>query len=379
VSQNSSLQGALLVHKPQGISSFGVIDVLKKVIRAEMERELNQDDSTSTGGSSLAAGSGTISGAATERKRVRFRELPKLGHGGTLDPFATGLLIVCIGRGVKLSRYFLGSIKKYEACLRFGETTIPGDPTEEISERSPNLPSSLDELNQLAQTFRSQDYSQIPPMHSAKKVGGQVLYELAREGIEIERAPKVCKLHEFEFLDFEKAGTIARSNFRVTCTSGTYIRTLSQDFSRRLNTVGMLDTLHRSGSGIFRITESTTLEELQKISEDGGSWEKLRGFIPFDRLLDGYPSVAATFEEAEALVHGKQHVLESILKKIGPPRSKLATTIDHQNQAAIYYQDRLIATAVFAAATTEQGEQRAWGLERVFPEALGDKALATSP
>jgi tRNA pseudouridine55 synthase len=355
VSPNSSLQGALLVHKPQGISSFGVIDVLKKLIRTEMERELNS-------GTSSAASDGPRG----EPKRVRFRELPKLGHGGTLDPFATGLLIVCIGRGVKLSRYFLGSVKKYEACLRFGETTVPGDPTEEISERSSHLPSSLKELNELAQVFKAQDYSQTPPMHSAKKVGGQVLYELAREGIEIERKPKICKLYDFEFLDFEKAGELARANFRVSCSSGTYIRTLAQDFSKRLNTVGMLDTLHRSGSGIYRIENSVTLEELQKISEAGGFWEKHPGFIPFDRLLDGYPSAQTTFDEAEALIHGKQQFLQPILQKLGGPRSPKATAVDHQNQAAIYFQDRLVAVAVL--------ENGSWGLERVFPETLEQEA-----
>jgi len=348
VSQNQLLQGALLVHKPQGISSFGVIDALKKIIRTEMELELNSDRSGPA--------------AAGEPKRVRFRELPKLGHGGTLDPFATGLLIVCIGRGVKLSRYFLGSVKKYEACLRFGETTVPGDPTSEISERSSVLPSSLEELNRLALEFKSQEYSQTPPMHSAKKINGQVLYELAREGIEIERTPKVCTLHDFEFLDFEKTPPLARSHFRVSCSSGTYIRTLSQDFSKRLGTVGMLDTLHRTGSGIFGIEKSMTLETLKEASECGSSWADLPGFVSFDRLLDGYPYAAASFQEAEAIVQGKQQYLPSILEKRKPARSSQSAVAGHENHIVIYFEDRLLAVAAL--------ENGAWGLERVFPEAL---------
>lgn len=359
------LQGALLIHKPQGISSFGVIDVLKKTLRAEMEHELNLPV-----GSSISGEAGPMS----ERKRVRFRDLPKLGHGGTLDPFATGLLIVCIGRGVKLSRYFLGSVKKYEACLRFGETTVPGDPTEEISARSSHLPTSMEQLNELARTFKAEDYFQTPPMHSARKVGGQPLYELAREGIEIERNPKLCKLHEFEFLDFKKTGETARAYFRVTCSSGTYIRTLAQDFSKRLNTVGMLDTLHRTGSGIFRIEEATTLEELQSLSESGNSWGQSKSFISFDRLLDGYPSANATASEAEALLHGKQHVLGPILKRLENPRSVKAAVHDHQNQAAIYFQDRLLAVAVLESNSPSGTLNGTWGLERVFPEALSATA-----
>src|ERR1700679_1984049 len=112
------MNGALLIDKPAGVSSFGVIEKLQ---RAWWER--------------------------TVKKR---RDLPKIGHGGTLDPFATGLLVVCVGEGVKLARYFLGSTKVYEGLIRFGEATVPGDPTAEISERSEHLPSSLEEVRESA-------------------------------------------------------------------------------------------------------------------------------------------------------------------------------------------------------------------------------------
>src|SRR5512140_1273341 len=131
------MNGALFINKHECISSFGIIELLQKQIR--------------------------------EQSGLKRRDLPKLGHGGTLDPFATGLLVVLVGRGVKLARYFLGSTKTYEAVIHFGKTTIPGDPTEPISETSSILPESLEQLQDLAQRLTRQPYLQTPPMHSAKK------------------------------------------------------------------------------------------------------------------------------------------------------------------------------------------------------------------
>src|SRR5688500_7150860 len=129
------MNGALLINKPAGITSFGVIEALQTALMRSMG--------------------------------IRKRDLPKLGHGGTLDPFATGLLVVCVGNAVKLARYFLDSHKGYRGIIRFGETTIPGDPTEPVSERSEILPAGIDELRELALRFADQPYLQTPPMHSA--------------------------------------------------------------------------------------------------------------------------------------------------------------------------------------------------------------------
>lgn len=305
--ESKILNGAFLINKHQGISSFGVLDTIKKIMR---------------------------------RQGISH---PKLGHGGTLDPFATGLLIVCVGRGVKLSRYFLGSQKKYEATLRFGETTIPGDPTDPISETSPVIPKSIEELSAAAKEFEAAEYHQVPPMHSAKKLNGKPLYELARQGIEVERASKQCFLFDFEFMSY----TPPRALFRVGCSSGTYIRTLAQDFAKKLGTVGMLDTLHRTGSGVFNIKNSITIAELEKIPL--AEWESHPAFVPFDRLLEGYPHVQATPEEAEALVQGKQQYLAAIIAR---------ATSHSNNHLAVFLKERLIAVAV--------QENGIWGLERVF-------------
>lgn len=321
----NSPNGAFLINKPTGISSFGVIEALQKL--------------------------------AMERFGVKFRQLPaefqKMGHGGTLDPFATGLLIVCVGRGVKLSRYFLGSVKRYEAVIRFGETTIPGDPTEEISERSDVLPESLALIREMAERFAAQPYLQTPPMHSAKKKDGKPLYELARQGIEIEREPKLCHLYAFVVHSYESP----EARVTVECSSGTYIRTLAQDFSRFLGTVGMLSSLHRTGSGSFSIKQSMSLNDITSAIREGKEWDQLPCFITFDDLLKGYPRAEAAEDEAAALIQGRQNVLFSILQRVQEPEaSHYAGASD---TVAIYSERKLVAIA--------KRENSIWGLERVFP------------
>lgn len=149
------LNGALLIDKHAGVSSFGMIE--------ELQRELLRLDSSVQSG-------------------LRKRDLPKMGHGGTLDPFATGLLLVCVGRAVKLARYFLGSGKTYEGIIRFGETTVSGDPTNEITERSDKIPASIEEIRAHALRFTEEPYSQTPPMHSAKKKAASLfMSSLVRE------------------------------------------------------------------------------------------------------------------------------------------------------------------------------------------------------
>ncbi len=309
--------GALLVNKPQGISSFGVIEALQKSLRA-------------------------VHG-------LKRSELPKIGHGGTLDPFATGLLVVCTGRALKLARYFLGSQKEYIGRVRFGETTVPGDPTAPISERSDQIPSSIEELQAMATKLTAQPYLQVPPMHSAKKKNGKPLYELARQGIEVERTPKLCHLDRFEILQYEPPHAL----IRVQCSSGTYIRTLAQDFGRILGTVAMLETLERTGSGRFRLEDALPLERITQ-PDSALDWPSLDCWIPFDRLLDDYSRADATFEEAQALIHGRQSALFSILERVQPA----ASSKRDQDTLVIYNNDRIVAIA--------KRERDLWGLERVF-------------
>lgn len=323
------MDGALLINKHAGVSSFGVIEELQRILMKHP----------------LAYG--------REEPFGRKRDLPKMGHGGTLDPFATGLLAVCVGRGVKLARYFLGSRKTYEGVIRFGETTIPGDPTAPVSERSHVLPASREAIQEHATHFTLQPYLQTPPMHSAKKKDGKPLYELARQGIEIEREAKSLRIHSFEILEYEKPC----AKFRVECSSGTYIRTLSQDLGRMLGTVAMLDSLHRVASGIHSLGNAMSVGEIARQSATGARWDQLAAWAPFDRLLDGYERADATEDEAVALFQGRQAVLPTILSRT---TNHVTAAIEKPacDPIAIYHAQSLIAIA--------RQDHGVWGLERVF-------------
>lgn len=308
----SALDGALVINKDPGLSSFKIVEELTHRLRQSI--------------------------GAKKRK-----EVPKIGHGGTLDPFATGLLPVCMGRGVKLSRYFLEASKEYQGTIRFGETTVPGDPTDPISERSDKMPESLAEIQGIAQIFTHQPYLQIPPMHSAKKVGGKPLYELARQGIEIEREPKLCHLYEFEITSYQAP----HAEFRVVCSSGTYIRVLAQDMARMLGTVGMLDRLVRTRVAGLRLENAVSLKDL------AFPWNESAAFVGFDHLLDGYASSTADDREAEALIHGQQGVLLNIVQRAQTQKPGF-----QDSALAIYHRGKLRAVA--------RKDGMSWGIERVF-------------
>ena len=318
-----SLNGALLVNKHPGVTSFGIIELLQKQYM--------------------------------ENEKAKKRDLPKIGHGGTLDPFATGLLIVCVGKAVKLARYFLGSSKTYEGVIRFGETTIPGDPTAPISETSTVLPESIESLQKLASNLTLQPYLQTPPMHSAKKKDGKPLYELARAGIEVEREPKLCHLYEFDISSYEKP----RAKFKLVCSSGTYVRTLAQDMGRLLGTVALLESLERSSCGALSIAQAWSVELIGEAFSQGKKWDELPCWVPFDRLLDSYHRTQATPEEVKALSEGRQNVLFNILNRAEPPRVALNPRPYGQDAyLAIYCSEKLVAVA--------HAEDGKWGLERVF-------------
>jgi tRNA pseudouridine55 synthase len=306
------LDGALVIHKEQGLTSFGVLETLQKNLRA-------------------AYG-------------IKRSELPKTGHGGTLDPFATGVLPVCVGRAVKLSRYFLEAPKEYRGIIRFGQTTVPGDPTSEVTERSEKIPTSLEELSATARALTLQPYLQTPPMHSAKKVDGKPLYELARQGKEIEREPKLCHLYEFEITEYQ--APLAR--FRVKVSSGTYIRVLAQDLGRMLGTVAMLDQLERTQAAWMRIENSLKVGELEH------PWSSSPAWIPFDRLLDGFARVQASAEEARAIENGRQEVLISLVSRSEAPRPG-----QPEGLVAIYAPGQKLLAVT---RRTQQG----WQLERVL-------------
>jgi len=198
----------------------------------------------------------------------------RIGHTGTLDPFATGVMVVMVGRATRLAQFLDKDAKEYEAVVRFGFETDTGDRTgtpQESSISNLKLRISNEMLEEVLPDFRG-EIIQIPPMYSAKKVDGKKLYELARKGIEIERKPVKITNYELRITNYEC--DLKKNEFglwtqdfglRVLCSAGTYIRVLAEDIGKKLNTGAHLAELRRTKAGKFGIEKAVTLENLEKI------------------------------------------------------------------------------------------------------------------
>lgn len=233
----TALDGAVLVDKPAGPTSHDVVDAIR-----------------------------------------RHFGIKKVGHCGTLDPNATGLLMIVLGRGTKLSEKLMSDDKVYEGTIKFGETTDSYDADGEITGSMPIPPITLDELNQASATFVG-DLMQTPPMVSAVKVKGVPLYKLARKGVDVPREPRLIHIYNFRFSDYrEPFGT-----FKIACTKGTYVRSIAHDLGQKLGFGAHLATLRRTVSGKFDVADALPLEEMLKLST--AALEKR--VIPFLRLLAG--------------------------------------------------------------------------------------------
>ena len=216
----TALDGAILVDKPTGPTSHDVVDAIRR----------------------------------------KFG-IKKVGHCGTLDPNATGLLIIVLGRGTKLSERLMGDDKVYEGTIKFGEETDSYDSDGALTGSMPIMPMTLDELNEEAAKFIG-DQMQVPPMVSAIKKNGVPLYKLARQGIEVEREPRLIHIYNFRFTDY----TEPFGQFRVACTKGTYIRSMAHDLGQKLGCGAHLTTLRRSASGRFDVKDALTLDVILKLS-----------------------------------------------------------------------------------------------------------------
>jgi tRNA pseudouridine55 synthase len=230
----SSLDGAILIDKPAGPTSHDVVDAIRR----------------------------------------RF-QIKKVGHCGTLDPNATGLLIIVLGRGTKLSEKLMGDDKVYEGTIKFGETTDSYDSDGERTASLPVPPMTLERLNDEATTFIG-DLMQIPPMVSAIKKNGVPLYKLARKGIEVEREPRLVHIYNFRFSNYEPP----LGQFRIACTKGTYVRSIAHDLGQKLGCGAHLTALRRSVSGKFDVADAITLDAVLKLT----AAELEKKVIPFLKL-----------------------------------------------------------------------------------------------
>lgn len=218
----------------------------------------------------------------------------KAGHTGTLDPLATGLLPLCFGEATKFSSDLLEADKTYEADVLFGVTTDTGDAEGQVLACQP-VEFDGPGLEAVLQRFRG-PISQVPPMYSALKRDGKPLYELARQGIEVERAARNVLIRELELL--EQAGD--RCRLRVTCSKGTYIRTLAEDIGAALGCGAHLTGLRRTAVGSLRIEDAVTLDCLNALPDI----ERSACLLPPDALLQKLPAVYLDAQAAERFCHG---------------------------------------------------------------------------
>jgi tRNA pseudouridine55 synthase len=219
---------------------------------------------------------GPTSHDVVEEVRRHFR-IKKVGHCGTLDPNATGLLILLLGRATKLSDRLMSQDKVYEGSLKLGETTDSHDAAGELIGSLPVPPLTLEQLNEAAATFVG-DHLQTPPMVSAIKKEGVPLYRLARKGIEVERKPRLVHIYTFRFSAYDEP----IGWFRVACTKGTYVRTLAHDLGQKIGCGAHLATLRRVISGKFDVTDAIEFEKVLQLSRK----EVEQGLIPFFKLAE---------------------------------------------------------------------------------------------
>ncbi|PYJ06704.1 MAG: tRNA pseudouridine(55) synthase TruB, partial [Verrucomicrobia bacterium] len=204
--------------------------------------------------------------------------IKKVGHCGTLDPNATGMLIIVLGRGTKLSEKLMSDDKVYEGTMKFGETTDTYDADGELVTSLPVPPLTVEQLNEAVGQFVG-DQMQTPPMVSAVKKDGVPLYKLARKGIEVEREPRLIHIYNFQFSAYQEP----LGHFRLACTKGTYVRSIAHELGQKLGCGAHLATLRRVASGKFDVAQSLPLAEALKLTPR----ELETRVIPFLKLASG--------------------------------------------------------------------------------------------
>lgn len=223
----------------------------------------------------------------------------KAGHTGSLDPLATGVLPLCFGEATKFSQYLLDADKGYETLARLGVTTTTGDAEGEVLEER-QVTVGREALEAVLPRFRG-EIEQVPPMYSALKKDGQPLYKLARAGEVVEREARSVTIARLELLAFEApCATLA-----VSCSKGTYIRTLVEDIGRELGCGAHVAALRRTQAGPFGLAQAVTLEELVQVHAEGGNEVLDRFLLPVDAGLEHWPLLQLSEHSAYYWLHGQ--------------------------------------------------------------------------
>ncbi|MEM7401485.1 MAG: tRNA pseudouridine(55) synthase TruB [Pseudomonadota bacterium] len=233
------------------------------------------------------------------QKVKRLFNAAKAGHTGTLDPLATGLLVICFGRATKISNYFLTADKQYQVTLKLGETTTSGDADGDVLEQKDFVKLSQAHIQQAALKLTG-EIEQVPPMYSALKHQGKRLYELARKGEEVERKIRKVNVHEFKFI-CQREDLVT---MHVHCSKGTYVRTLVEDLGNLLNCGAHVVQLRRTSIGPFTQPNMYTLRDLEAlVMEDLASLDAL--LLPVESALQHWPKIHVTQQQIQDIQHGR--------------------------------------------------------------------------
>ncbi len=236
------------------------------------------------------------SNAALQKVRWLYRA-QKAGHTGALDPLATGLLPICLGEATKFSHYLLDADKRYQTTIQLGTATSTGDVEGEVVESQAIPLLTEDSISKILKQFEGET-TQIPPMYSALKKDGRPLYELARQGIEIERPARSVRISQIKLLSFTEQSI----SLDVTCSKGTYIRVLGEDIAKAMGTVGHLSKLHRIQTGHFQLDEHMTIEYLESLDEVAR--EQL--LLPSYAAVEGLPKLELPLERVKYFNNGQE-------------------------------------------------------------------------
>lgn len=254
--QRRHISGVFLLNKPLGISSNGALQKVRWLYRAQ-----------------------------------------KAGHTGALDPLASGLLPICLGEATKFSHYLLDSTKRYQTTVKLGNSTTTGDVEGEVFLEKEVAELTEEKIKEALAKFTG-DILQVPPMYSALKKDGRPLYELARQGIEIEREARPIHIFAIELLSF----TNDSITLDITCSKGTYIRVLGEDIAQALDTYGHLTYLHRIQTGQFELIPTYTIEYLESLTE----MEREALLLPVYAPIDHFPKIQVPEGRAEYFSRGME-------------------------------------------------------------------------
>lgn len=257
----SIVSGVLLIDKPQGMTSQQVVSKVKYLLKSDVH------------------------------------DSKKAGHTGTLDPMATGLLPICLGEATKFSHYQLDAVKSYKAIIKLGEQTDTGDAEGEIIATSPVPHVTQTMLQSTTEQFLG-EIMQVPPMYSALKKDGKKLYELAREGIEVERTARPLTIYQLSLTPL----SAQQLQLTVTCSKGTYVRVLAEDIAKALGTVGHLTALRRIQTGDFEIANAITLADFAAL-DVAARFDKL---LAVDACVHSLPSLVLDDNQSKRIRQGQR-------------------------------------------------------------------------